>query len=72
MSKQPLQPPIPLPPSPLLRSGLPADLVRNRIELLQTAEAVFLKYRELIPMMHEYLKQILYLGRNVDRFVMDL
>jgi hypothetical protein len=23
-------------------------------------------------MMHEYLKQILYLGRNVDRFVMDL
>ena len=72
MSKQPLQPPIPLPPSPLLRSGLPADLVRNRIELLQTAEAVFRKYGELIPLMNEYLNQILYLGRNIDRFLMDL
>ena len=62
----------PPPSSPLVRDALPADLVRNRIELLQTAEAVYVKYRELIPMMHEYLKQILYLGRNVDRFVMDL
>jgi len=62
----------PPPSSPLVRNALPADLVRNRIELLKTAEAVYVKYRELIPMMHEYLKQILYLGRNVDRFVMDL
>jgi hypothetical protein len=55
-----------------VRDTLPANLVRNRIELLQTAESVFVKYSELIPLMHEYLKQILYLGRNINRFLMDL
>ena len=63
---------LPPPASPLVRDALPADLVRNRIELLQTAEVVFRKYSELIPLMNEYLNQILYLGRNIDRFLMDL
>ena len=66
------KPPLPPPPSPLLRSGLPANLVRNRIELLQTAEDVYRKYGRLIPDMHEYLKQILDLGKNINRFLLDL
>ena len=70
MSKPPLPPP---PSSPLVtKNTVPTNLVRNRIELLQTAEAVFRKYGELIPLMNEYLNQILYLARNIDRFLMDL
>jgi len=72
MSEPPLPPPLPPPLSPLVRDTLPANLVRNRIELLHTAEAVVRKYSDLIPMMQEYLKQILYLGKNISRFVMDL
>jgi len=68
----PPTPPPPPSPSPLLRDALPADLVRNRIELLQTAEAVFRKYGDLIPMMQEYLKQILALGKNINIYVAEL
>ena len=65
--------PPPLPPSsPLLREGLPADLVRNRIEILQTAEEVYRKYGELIPLMNEYLNQIKYLGKNIMVYVQQL
>ena len=60
------------PSSPLVKGDVPANLVRNRIEILKTAEEVYRKYAYLIPDIHEYLKQILYLGKNIDRFVMDL
>jgi len=60
------------PSSPLVKGDVPANLVRNRIEILKTAEDVFRKYSDLIPMMNEYLSQILYLGRNIDRFLIDL
>ena len=73
MSEPPLPPPLPpIPVSPLVRDALPANLVRNRIEILQTAEAVFRKYGHLVPDLHKYLKEILFLGRNINRFVMDL
>jgi len=72
MSEAPLPPPLPPPSSPLVKGEVPKNLVRNRIELLQTAERVSREYAELFPMMHQYLKEILYLAKNIDRFVMDL
>ena len=66
------EPPLPPPLSPLVRNTLPANLVRNRIELLKTAEDVFRKYADLIPMMQEYLKQILALGKNIHVYVGEL
>ena len=66
------EPPLPPPLSPLVKGEVSTNLARNRIELLQNAEALFRKHAFLIIDLQEYFNQILFLGENIHRFVDDL